>query len=108
MDSTKKNPNLAKPTIHLNGDSAENLYEGFLNAYHAMTAAITTLENMHPNGRNFYPQGDDALTLAVQQNLDRIRTAQTIRDDVLALAEHCRDVIEEKAKRRREYEQAHV
>jgi hypothetical protein len=60
--TTTTTTTLAVPTIHLNGTSRESLMEDLLGAYHALTEAIAALGRACPNGRDYYPQGNDALS----------------------------------------------
>lgn len=46
------------PTIHLNGTSAESLYEEYHALRLAVRVAIKALENATCNARDFYPQED--------------------------------------------------
>jgi hypothetical protein len=49
------------PTIHANGDSRETLYDQCSKALNAVRDAVEALQEMTPNGRNYYPQGPEAI-----------------------------------------------
>jgi ferritin len=44
---------MIKPTIHLNGTSPERLFEGYINAYRAVDAAIEALANVEFHSRDY-------------------------------------------------------
>jgi hypothetical protein len=52
------------PTIHLNGTGAKSLYKEYHAAYKAAKAAHDALVATTCNGRDFYPQGDNAYNQA--------------------------------------------
>lgn len=49
------------PTIHMNGTSASDLIDQQLAVVKAARELRRALARAAPNGRDFYPQGDDAL-----------------------------------------------
>jgi len=48
------------PTIHLNGTGATTLRDEYAAAYDALKKARKAFASTTCNGRDFYPQGDDA------------------------------------------------
>jgi len=82
MTATK----LVHPTIHMNGSSRDALMDGYLNARAMLLAAMGALEESHPNGRDYYPQGPDAVQDAMRQHRDRVMRLQAIIVEVEALA----------------------
>ncbi len=82
---------LTLPTIHLNGTSANVLYEDLANALGAMRAAIMAVEATAPNGRDYYPQGDRALAVAAYEHIDRIARLRSVVAELETLAEHIAD-----------------
>jgi hypothetical protein len=70
------------PTIHLNGTSRKTLLEQARTAATALDAAIEAMRGMSPNGRDFYPQGDDAIRDAIAEHAQRLRVLQQMRDEV--------------------------
>jgi hypothetical protein len=76
------------PTIHRNGTSKADLFDGYMTALAAMQAAIDAVIQTAPNGRDYYPQGDDALRQAMAEHRDRLRRLGTVADELNALAAH--------------------
>lgn len=52
------------PSIHLNGTAGADLLAGYREAHEALTRAITAVSAAAPHGRDYYPQGDDAIRVA--------------------------------------------
>ncbi len=77
------------PTVHTNGDKAEVLREQYLNAYNALNEALTALRAVETHGRNFYPQGPEAMQDARNEHEARHHALKAIRNDMQKLAEHC-------------------
>ena len=48
------------PTIHLNGTGAKTLWAEYHDAYKAIDQAINALVDATCNGRDYYPQGEQA------------------------------------------------
>lgn len=49
-----------KPTIHLNGTSAQSLFDEYHAFYKALDSAASYLASATCNPRDFYPQGENA------------------------------------------------
>lgn len=75
---------LEVPLIHLNGTSRESLEEQVSTAYRAILNAVKALEGMHPNGRDYYPKGAEALVRAEQQHRSRVDRLVAIKDEMMA------------------------
>lgn len=75
------------PTIHLNGTSRDALLTQVLDAAHAVTAAINAVAAAVPNGRDYYPQGPTALSLAMQEHGNRLWLLVNVLDQLQAIAE---------------------
>lgn len=75
---------LEMPFIHLNGTSRESLEEQVSTAYGAILNAVKALEGMHPNGRDYYPKGADALARATEQHQSRVDRLVAIKDELMA------------------------
>lgn len=56
------------PTIHMNGTSAKELVDQQLEVVKSARELRRALARAAPNGRDFYPQGEDALRQARQQH----------------------------------------
>jgi hypothetical protein len=79
---------ITKPTIHRNGTGKDELMESLLNAMEAINNAIKALNKTSPNGRDYYPQGDDAIRVAGQEHKARIKQLETINKELEELAMH--------------------
>lgn len=55
------------PTVHGNGTSWEALLEGIVKAARKVRQAEDALREAWPNGRDYYPQGAEALQKALRQ-----------------------------------------
>jgi hypothetical protein len=76
------------PTIHMNGTSREDLLRGYCDAIWTLVDAIEALGQTAPNGRDYYPQGPDACTVANQEHESRKRALMRVMSELQALAEH--------------------
>jgi hypothetical protein len=63
-DNKSTHMNITPPTVHLNGTSHRELYNGYEEAYHAVRAAQEAFNFIEFNARDYYVQGDDAFTKA--------------------------------------------
>lgn len=79
------------PTIHLNGTSREELLRQVCDAVAAVRTAIGALVDMSPNGRDYYPQGSDAINLAVKEHHARLEKLRAVQDELNAMAESIAD-----------------
>lgn len=79
------------PTIHLNGTSGERLADAYASAAAAIEVALEALRETAPNGRDYYPQGPDAMESAIREYQARDRALRAMMDDLASLAVHCRD-----------------
>ena len=80
------------PTIHLNGTAAEDLLKQVLDVRAAVNDAINKLSEARPNGRDYYPQGDKALTAAINEHNARRAALDKIAQDMLGMAMHIQEV----------------
>ena len=78
---------VAIPTIHLNGTKKENLLEGYLAQIHAIRGALDAIQNNPPNGRDFYPQGDGAILVALDEHRQRLVTLGLVKDELEKITE---------------------
>lgn len=75
------------PTVHLNGTSREELVRQLEAAAHALDQACVALQDMQPNGRDYYPQGNDAIRQVCQEHAARQRKVADVRDEIRAIWE---------------------
>jgi hypothetical protein len=85
--------NMKLPTIHLNGTSAKSLAESYQFAATELSSALTALENVELNGRDYYPQGQEAWSQAREEYIERCRKLKNIVDEVQAIADHCWEAV---------------
>lgn len=74
------------PTIHLNGTSHYELLAQHCTALDAIDRAIGAVQKAAPNGRDFYPQGQDAILTAIREHKSRLDRLQVLRKEVYDLA----------------------
>jgi len=74
------------PTIHLNGSSKSSLIDDITNAAWKLRQARTSLENMYPNERDYYPQGSAVYQQAREEHDARIRKVTEVMKELEELA----------------------
>ena len=84
-----ENAELAKPTIHLNGTSAEMLARDYGDARYAADLAYEKLKRTAPNGRDYYTQGANAMDRAEKEHRARLTKLQEVFDELETLIAHC-------------------
>ena len=80
---------LATPTIHLNGTSREALAKAYEAARDAVGVAYDRLKLTAPNGRDYYPQGANAMVRAEKEHWFRLGRLQEVVDELEVLIAHC-------------------
>lgn len=70
------------PTVHLNGTSRDDLVEQRLGVIRALCDVEKALQAAWPHGRDYYPQGPDALNRAQQEWADRLDVLVVMREEV--------------------------
>lgn len=91
---------MIKPTIHLNGTSAKELHDNYAAAAQALLHAMKTLQQTTPHGRDYYPQGDAALTEAAADHVSRLKRINSVLVEIIQLTQHAQDYIELEQRRR--------
>jgi hypothetical protein len=74
------------PTVHLNGTSRDGLLTGYRDAYEAVSEAIDKLAACSPHGRDYYPQGEQAIVEAGREHRLRIKRLTEVKNDLETLA----------------------
>lgn len=82
---------MMKPTIHTNGTARADLIVQYEEVYRAASELLEALSQACPNGRDYYPQGDNAVHTAIAEHSARCVAVQKLRDDMLALTDHAYD-----------------
>jgi hypothetical protein len=80
---------MIKPTIHLNGTSAESLLDLYVEAGQRLNAALVALCEAYPNQRDYYVQAPSAFADAKREHDQRVTCLRGVLPDLQALAEHC-------------------
>lgn len=70
------------PTVHWNGDTQQTLTDQNMAVYRAADKLLTALNEAGPNGRNFYPQGPQALWDAQVEHKARWEAVNKIKRDM--------------------------
>lgn len=78
---------MTTPTIHTNGTSRARLLDDVLEPRAYLLRAIHALESAGPNGRDYYPQGADALKAAQAEHSARVTKLRAVYDELGALSE---------------------
>ncbi len=76
---------LIAPTVHLNGTGVDDLVDAVKTARQALRAAFEAVNDSHPNGRDYYPQGDEAIGRAEREHQDRCGRVHNLLDEYDAL-----------------------
>ena len=76
------------PTIHLNGTAKADLLEAIEQAHAAVMQAQKKLAETAPNGRDYYPQGPQAIYEAQNEHCARMQKLLDVKLELEAQAEH--------------------
>ena len=69
---------LKVPTIHLNGSDGEKLVGTLLHTIYTLNKAIESLQETAPHGRDYYPQGDDVIRVAIEEYRSRLSRLMSV------------------------------
>ena len=89
------------PTLHLNGTSGPMLIEGYKDAVRAVNAAIDAMAKIEFNGRDYYPQGDDAFRQARKEHAARFEALNQVQAELIKIAMSVHDQQAERDEMRR-------
>lgn len=81
------------PTIHSNGTSPKSLLEDYMKASASLRQAIHDLEEAGPNGRDYYPQGPGAFTVAQEEHENRLERLESVRRELVQIMDHVADFV---------------
>ena len=84
---------MTTPTIHGNGTSAAELRDLYTAAYRAVTEAGDVLAKTGPSGRDYYPQGPDAIQRATMEHRARQTALSNVAEELMELAIYCGDMV---------------
>lgn len=79
---------ITKPTVHLNGTSAESLMEGYESAARKLGEAFDAVAATAPNARDYYVQGDSAYERARSEHADRVTKLRELMEEISQLYFH--------------------
>jgi len=74
---------ITPPTVHLNGTSAKDLWEGYEAAYEAVRAAQDALGKIEFNARDYYVQDADAFTKARDHRIEQRQALDNVEEYLL-------------------------
>lgn len=75
------------PTVHLNGTSRDALVAQYTNARVKLHDAIMAVQASAPNGRDYYPQSNEAIFVAQDEHTARLKALDLIYNEITALLE---------------------
>lgn len=73
---------IARPTVHLNGTSRDELKRQYLDAYRAVDAAIDAVQRACPNGRDYYVQPVGAFQTAQGEHQRRLERLEGVKREL--------------------------
>lgn len=76
------------PTIHFNGSDPERLYKDVTDCLVKFRETEELLAKLQPHGRDYYPQGDEALWVAMNQHEARCQRLKEVKLELELLAEY--------------------
>lgn len=76
---------MIRPTLNINGSSADDLIQPRIAAYDALRDAIKALQEVTPNGRD-YPGDNDQCVVDRQAHYDRLAAITAIATEIVAEA----------------------
>lgn len=82
------------PTIHNNGTAAEDLRDELHAAVQALAYLIARLVAASPNARDYYPQGNDAITRVQAEHIIRLENIQAVGRELTEMRGHVQTVID--------------
>ena len=82
---------LSLPSIHMNGTSRGDLLEGYRAAFLAVRDASEAIAKAAPHLRDYYPQGDNAGRLAIEQHRARLQKLAEIESELETIGMHIND-----------------
>lgn len=82
---------MKKPTIHMNGTSAKELYARYEVAAHALREAIDAVQLAGPNARDYYVQEPGAFEVARSEHEERLRKLTEVKKELESIWEAVAD-----------------
>jgi hypothetical protein len=88
------------PTVHTNGTSAHNLRDDLQAAVEALREGQRRMVMAAPNGRDYYPQGNDAMNVVMAEHERRCIDLNRILTELEEQRDHVQAVLDDMAQRR--------
>ena len=79
------------PLVHMNGTSAKDLLEQFVDACHALREAIAAVNETAPNQRDFYTLPETAWAQARAEHEARLHRLHSVLAELDGIAENVAD-----------------
>jgi hypothetical protein len=73
------------PTIHMNGTSRGELEHQLRSAIMSLHNARIALSGTSPNGRDYYPQGNEAIQIADRAHMARLEKLDEVVEELRAI-----------------------
>jgi hypothetical protein len=70
------------PTIHMNGTSKRQLVEQLTDVSVRLDVAYEAMKKAAPNGRDYYPQGPEAMDRALVEFAKRLKAIDAVKEDI--------------------------
>ena len=86
------------PCVHMNGTSAQMLFDGYRRAYEACRDALHAIEESEFNARDYYPVHPNAWAEARAEMGMHVTHIAAARDAFLAVAAHVQEVAGDRLK----------
>lgn len=97
---TDEEPKPMLPMVHLNGTSIGQLIEGYQQAALAVTSAVRALTESAPNGRDYYPMGEQAMHRALTEYMSRLSRLVSVEKELTAIYAALVDMEDERRRNR--------
>jgi hypothetical protein len=75
--------NITTPTIHMNGTSYQDLWNGYENAYNAVRAAQDAIRAIEFNSRDYYVQSNQAYSKASDERIEQYTKLNEVEEYLL-------------------------
>jgi len=75
--------NITTPTIHMNGTSYQDLWNGYEQAYDAVRAAQDAIRQIEFNGRDYYVQSAEAFSNARDERIEQYAKLNDVEEYLL-------------------------
>lgn len=81
------------PMVHLNGSSKKDLLKQASDVYCACTDLLEKMAQATPNGRDYYPISDSALSKAREEHQEFVLQVRKLQDFMMERMEYLADLL---------------